>query len=319
MPQKNATETAKLLRNAGLKFEKLSDIPLSQIRNLQRGAFPDMRIQDLAVGIKEKAFNTPILSDLLCTRVGYQGPSPAHYIPRPEGSADYILIFCTEGCGWLQTDAGEWEINRNEAFLIPQHTPHTYGADPNTPWSNYWVHFQGAQSEDYLRLIYPIEGSPIMHLPRREEVIAGIEQLYQYMSGVHTQSALVAASGALSQLLALIQLRMQTANDRCRSAEENIDQAVRFMQQNLGQRLTLKALAQVADMSPSHFGSLFAKRYERAPIDYFNHLKIQKACELLTTTDRRISEIGEALGFQDPYYFSRLFKQIIGVSPRNYR
>lgn len=319
MQRKSELAIRELLEKAGVPVAKLSDVSLRTIRHAQYGAFPDMRMIHLAANLRDKALNEPILKDLLCTRLGFQGPSVAHYIPRPLGSYDHILIFCTEGCGWLEINGEEWPVNKNDAFLIPQHIPHIYGADPDNPWSNYWVHFQGRQAAAFARLINPAGGSPIIHLPHHEEIVACIEQLYQYMSNVHTTSTLVAGSGALSQLLALIQLRMRAAAVKYRTAEENIDNVVDFMHRNLGEKLSLKDLANIAGMSPNHFGVLFRKRYENTPIDYFNRLKIQKASELLTTTNLRISEVGEMLGICDPYYFSRLFKRIMGVSPRAYR
>ena len=57
----------------------------------------------------------------------------------------------------------------------------------------------------------------------------------------------------------------------------------------------------------------------KSPIDFFIHLKMEEACRLLRLTTRRISDIANELGYKDQYYFSRLFKKKIGVSPRNYR
>jgi len=301
-----------------VRFSSLSEVSLTTIRDAQRGTFPDMRMIDLAPALCDSSLQQPILEDLLCTRVGYQGPSPAHYIPRPEGSGDHILIFCTEGRGWLELDGKEWLINKNDAFLVPQGTPHVYGADPDFPWSNYWVHFRGRQGPAFANLIGGTDG-PVIHLQRYEDVVTCIEQLYQYMSNVHARSELIAASGALSQLLCLIQFRMGTAEAKGRTAEEGIERSIDFMHKNLAKTLKLGDLAKIAGMSPGHYGMLFRKSRHHTPVDYFNRLKIQKSCELLKTTGGRISEIGESLGFTDPYYFSRLFKKVMGLSPRAYR
>ncbi len=312
-------EVSGFLKNAGIAFSDLSEIPLRQIRHTQRGAFPDMRMVHLSATLRDRFLGEPVLADLLCTRVGFQGPSPAHYIPRPTGSYDYILIYCTDGRGWLEIGGREWRVEKQGAFLIPRHVPHSYGADPDRPWSNYWVHFQGRQGGAFTEMIMPDISNPVIHLHRHEETVSLIEQLYQYMSQVHTYSTLVAATGALSQLLGVIQMRMRSSEQRNRTADENIDRTVEFMQRNLGRKLTLKDLATLAGMSPNHYGVLFGKRYYSTPIDYFNRMKIQRACELLTTTDMRIGEVGEQLGFPDPYYFSRLFKKVMGIAPRDYR
>ena len=319
MAVKNEIPVKRMLRKAGIHCKNLSDVQLHDIRHAQRGAFPDMRMAWLAPALRDQALNTPLLKDLLCTRTGFQGPSPAHYIPRPTGSYDHILIFCTGGRGWIEIDGREQTVQTNEGFLIPAHIPHTYGADPDNPWQNYWVHFQGKQSGDFVKLICKGEPPSLFHLSEPQEIIAGLEHLYQHMSHVHTSSMLLAASGILSLLLCTIQLRCQSATGKLGSAEESIDKTIDFMAGNLGHRFSLKDLARQAGMSPNHYGALFKERHQDTPLNYFNRLKIQKACELLTTTDLRIHQVGELLGFEDPYYFSRLFKKIMGLSPRAYR
>jgi AraC family transcriptional regulator of arabinose operon len=54
-------------------------------------------------------------------------------------------------------------------------------------------------------------------------------------------------------------------------------------------------------------------------MDYFIHLKIQEACKLLVLSRLSISEIAYELGYEDPYYFSRIFKKVMGTSPLQYR
>ena len=271
MKRKNEHAIEQLLKKAGIRFSSLTDISLATIRNAQRGAFPDMCMIDLAPNQYDALLRQPVLEDLLCTRVGFQGPSPAHYIPRPDGSRDYILIFCTAGRGWLEIEGKEWVVHRNDAFLIPQGTPHIYGADPDLPWSNYWVHFRGRQGAAFANWIGGTD-SPVIHLQRYEEVVACIEQLYQYMGNVHARSELIAASGALSQLLCLIQFRMGTAELKGRNADEGILRSIDFMHKNLAKTLRLGDLAKIAGMSPGHYGMLFRTSRGHTPADYFNRM-----------------------------------------------
>ena len=56
-----------------------------------------------------------------------------------------------------------------------------------------------------------------------------------------------------------------------------------------------------------------------SPLAYYNLLKIQEACNLLDNTPMKLNQICYKLGIDDPYYFSRLFTKIMGMSPRNYR
>jgi AraC-like DNA-binding protein len=78
-------------------------------------------------------------------------------------------------------------------------------------------------------------------------------------------------------------------------------------------------MAGQAGLSESHFSRVFKAQTGHAPLDYFILLKMQHASALLAVTDLHVKEVAAAVGYSDPYYFSRLFKQVIGVSPRDYR
>ena len=83
--------------------------------------------------------------------------------------------------------------------------------------------------------------------------------------------------------------------------------------------INVEEIAQSVNLSVSHFTSLFKKKTGFSPIEYCNHLKIQRACQYLFFTDLRVKEISFKLGINDPYYFSRLFTKVMGVSPNEYR
>ncbi len=70
------------------------------------------------------------------------------------------------------------------------------------------------------------------------------------------------------------------------------------------------------NLSVSHFCMLFKNKIGYTPVEYVNHLKVQIACQYLQFTNHRIKEIAELIGMEDPYYFSRLFQSLMGVSPK---
>ena len=91
------------------------------------------------------------------------------------------------------------------------------------------------------------------------------------------------------------------------------------MKVNIEKRLTTTEIATHFQYSPSHYTALFKKKTGLSPIDYFIKMKIHYACQLLCQNDLKIKEIAEKLGYDDPYYFSRLFKQVMNKSPKDYR
>ena len=84
-------------------------------------------------------------------------------------------------------------------------------------------------------------------------------------------------------------------------------------------RLSLDALAAYMGYSASYFAATFKRLTGSSPLSYFNRMKVERACELMETTEMKVNQICHKVGIDDSYYFSRLFKKIKGMSPRMYR
>jgi transcriptional regulator GlxA family with amidase domain len=91
------------------------------------------------------------------------------------------------------------------------------------------------------------------------------------------------------------------------------------MKQHLEQPLHVPTLAALANLSPSHYTALFKQHTGYAPIDYLIRLRMHWACQLLDTTNLPVKNIAASLGYDDPFYFSRLFKAVNEASPTEYR
>ena len=100
---------------------------------------------------------------------------------------------------------------------------------------------------------------------------------------------------------------------------EKIDNAVEYMVQNMGKRLPISTLACVANISPSYFFSIFKQRTGCSPLVYYTRLRMGRACLLLDSTSVRVKDVAEALGYDDVFYFSRVFKSCTTIPPSHYR
>jgi transcriptional regulator GlxA family with amidase domain len=101
--------------------------------------------------------------------------------------------------------------------------------------------------------------------------------------------------------------------------DRKIEQTIAYMTQHLNKPLPVARLAALANISPSHFFALFKRRTGCAPIDYFIRLRMHHARRLLDQTSLNVKEIAAALGYDDPFYFSRVFKSVNHVAPTEYR
>lgn len=98
-----------------------------------------------------------------------------------------------------------------------------------------------------------------------------------------------------------------------------VQQTVDYMADHLAERLNVNQLATCAHVSPSHFFAAFKRQTGYPPIDFLIHLRMFRSCLLLDHTPLTVKEIAAMLGYDDAFYFSRLFKLVSRVSPRDYR
>ncbi len=288
---------------------------------LKRDGFPNERHSIIPRKVINEALKLPITRDLLPSALGHFPHATGHYVNRPDGLEydDTILIYCAEGGGWFSVDGHPRRLNQGSALLIPANTPHSYGTTKKRPWSIYWVHFAGKRVKDYLSILEVTRKNPILHLHNMGEVLHHFESLYALLQNGYTSANLVALSTALANFLGQIALHRQIPSVANSTAIDQVQRTIPFMQQHLTSDVTISELAKVAALSVPHYSSMFKKLTGCAPKAYYLQLKMQEASRILETTKAPVKDVATHLGIQDPYYFSRLFKKIMGNPPSTYR
>jgi len=104
-----------------------------------------------------------------------------------------------------------------------------------------------------------------------------------------------------------------------RKPKKVIARILTYVKDNLSGDLSISAITKVFHFSESYFSHLFKREMGISFIDYVNRLRVEKAMELLTETDKNITEISYEVGINNPNYFSILFKKHVKVSPNEYR
>lgn len=97
---------------------------------------------------------------------------------------------------------------------------------------------------------------------------------------------------------------------------ESLKKAITYIHLNYHSNIQIKLVAEHSGISERHLRSLFSQHMNLSPLDYLNQIRLNKAVELLRNTEMSIKEVCFQCGFQSPQYFSRIFKQQMGVSPR---
>ena len=102
------------------------------------------------------------------------------------------------------------------------------------------------------------------------------------------------------------------------TVEERLQRTIAYMQEHYNEALTRKQLAQIAGLSPWHYSRKFNEYRSMPPLEFLARYRMYRAQELLLLTSATTQHIAWQVGFEDVHYFSRRFKQLTGVSPRNY-
>ncbi|WP_290792286.1 AraC family transcriptional regulator [Flavihumibacter sp. UBA7668] len=253
---------------------------------------------------------------LFITDMGYYPNAAFHNRKRVHGCNQHILIYCTKGEGWFIINSKRYIVKPNYYFILPKGIMHEYGADIKTPWSIYWVHFTGDTADYYTRYLQTKEGyAPSIAAPSPTRIML-FDEMLQHLELMNNTDNLIYANSSLYAFLASFKrVHFKTENKNENPIQEIID----LMKNNLDKNFTLEELAKHVHMSPSHLSTLFREKTKYSPINLFTSLKIQKAGQLLMDSDQKIKTIAHTLGYIDPYHFSRVFKNTMGVSPKNFK
>lgn len=260
----------------------------------------------------QKLATHPLSRDLYPSSLGHYRRARDHQMSR-EQHDDHLLIYCSEGQGELAAQGRTQAVGCGDLIWLPPGMAHAYHADPANPWTIHWVHLRG-DGADWLRHAAGYEDSPVRHWGLQHTLVSGFAQLLEArLSGYRFQPFLLAASRLRALLCQLPLLRP------VRDAGLDLDGLHAYMRDNLHQRLELPQLAAFCNLSKFHFVNRYRALTGRTPIQHFLHLKIEYACQLLDSSACGIAQVSQAVGYDDSYYFSRLFSKVMGLSPSAYR
>ena len=286
----------------------------------RREGFPGQHLFTLPSSFVPQAQGHPLLKGLFLTAAGYFPEAAGHLVERPCGVPEIILIACIAKRGWLELDGGKrHSVGMGEVVLIPPGAAHAYGADDDEPWSIRWAHFRGAHLSQFTKLLGLNKADPILKLPRGILERLPLDELYLTMEDGCTLGSLLAGSARLRTILIDLSRLRVPANQRVGSTHEALRQNIEWMRSHRHRKLGLGELAAQAGLSVPHYSACFKRQTGISPMNYFQRLKIQHSAQLLALTDMHVDEIAQAIGLEDPFYFSRLFKKVMGQSPRHFR
>ena len=280
--------------------------------------FPKQRMVVLPRPVVDRALRRMLPLQLVPSDIGYFPDAANHYVDRPQGTHQCIVMLCIRGKGWVKLGKDVYDLNPGNLVVILPGKVHSYGSDSEHPWTIHWCHAAGSATRYFTDMLARKDVLPILHVSCYLNLVPLFEAMIDELSLGYSTNHLTVASMALGHLLALIATGGQSAQVD-QFSRNRIPLAIDYMKSRWQKTVTVPDIARACNLSTSHFSTLFKKSTGYSPLDYFLRLKMQRAAEMLDTTTRPLKEIAADVGFSDPLYFSRVFHRIYKISPSEYR
>lgn len=244
---------------------------------------------------------------------GYQR-CEAGYAWGPGARDHYLFHYVTEGRGTLTTAAGAVSVGPGGLFLIRPGEVVTYTADSREPWVYYWVGFNGTEAHRLINLTGFAHGERLLYPENGGELREQLTRITDARGSTPAHEAQM-----LGYLyLFLGSLMSLSGGQKLTTSKQYVDKAVQFISRNYSRDITICDVADFVGISESHLYRVFSKELDMAPTQFLMRYRIGEAAAMLRSTGLAIGEIAASTGFRDPLYFSRVFKKVKGVSPREY-
>jgi AraC-like DNA-binding protein len=233
---------------------------------------------------------------------------------------EYQIIYITKGEGVFESEnCGHHLIKQGTVIFLFPGEWHRYKPNPQKGWDEFWVGFKGGIFENIVDKHIISKENAVLELGLHESIIQLFISIIDKAKGDRTCCQLL-LSGILMNLLGNI----QSINRLQSFVEEDIvasiiNKAKIILKTNLDQDCTMERIAEELNVSYAWFRKSFKAHTGIAPNQYLLKLKIEKAKILLDDHSKTIKEIAFGLNFESAFYFSKLFKNKIGVSPELYR
>lgn len=289
-----------------------------EVREKHEG-FPGQRLVVVPRPMVMLALGQPLLKQLLPTDAGFYPRARGHQCTRKQGCRETVFIYCSQGRGWCELGGQRHEVSRDQLLVLPADLPHTYGAAERRPWTIHWFHAVGSNVPFYLEKLGVTPGQPVISVRGDVGLFSVFEEVLEDLEHGSTLRHLTYAVHSLAHLLGIILRKREQASEGPADARERVTRSIEFMKAHLHEPLRVERLAALVNLSRSHYTTLFGRIMGYAPLHYLNHLRLQRAVQLLNTTSLPIKQISEQVGFPDQLYFSRAFRKLHGHAPSERR
>ena len=261
--------------------------------------------------------------DLGLYQFGREACEPGHSF-GPARRNHYLFHYVIKGRGTLYADDQQghtktFTVRAGEGFLIFPEQVTLYVADMSNAWEYTWLEFDGLRVKQALEGAGFSEHEPIYRtrLPDLRDKLRD-EMLYIVE---HSEASTFELIGHTYLLMDALTRSAENAGRviTSRLREAYIREAIAYIENNYQRDITIEEIAGALRLNRSYFGKIFRLSTGKSPQRFLMNYRMIKAAEMLAMTKRPVNEIGASVGYDNQLHFSRAFKNIYGISPREWR
>ncbi len=246
------------------------------------------------------------------------------FFSRPRTRNHYIFHYVISGTGTLLADDENgntitWQVKSGQGFMLFPGQVTTYIADSTLPWEYTWVEFDGLRAREIVTTAGLSLNHPVYHASSKELRNQMMEEML-YLSR-HSEESPFHLIGHLYLFLDYFMRSAATVHVKQNGSIRDfyIKEALSFIEQNFQNDISVEDISAFCGLNRSYFGKIFHDTIGRSPQEFLISYRMTKAAELLKITSLSIADIGNAVGYPNQLHFSRAFKNVYGMSPRNWR
>lgn len=239
-------------------------------------------------------------------------------VTRENGRLDYQIIYIAGGSGCYKTVSGFQKVKEGNIVIYrPGETQHYSYLSGNNP-EVYWIHFTGYGAESLLeKTVLSVE--QIFYAGVNSALVEVFKSIIHELQVKKPFFEISVTSLFLELLTGLGRSKIEHNRTLANNKHAELQRILELMHTDYSRKWRVTDFAKICNLSKFRFIHFFKENTGMPPMDYLLTIRIDKAKELLNGSSLNIAEIAEVLGYDDPLYFSRYFKNATGVSPKRYR